>query len=84
MRRLERVRVHPRPSGTGERPVLVRACSGTVLGVSVLVAVLGTPAGADQAVTGFTRVRWVVAGVTVLAALTAAGMTVRTTPATPP
>jgi hypothetical protein len=71
----------PGRTATGSAVVTMSRQIGTVLGVSVLMAVLGTPAGADQGLTVFTHARWVIAGVTVLAALAAAGMTVRATPA---
>jgi hypothetical protein len=54
---------------------------GIVLGVSMLIAVLGTPAGAHQAQAAFVHGWWTIAGVSLLGALTALGMTPRPAPA---
>jgi hypothetical protein len=67
-------------SATGSAVVNMSRQIGTVVGVSVLVAVLGHPSGYEQAHVAFQRVWIVVAISTVLAAAAAIGMTPRSEP----
>ena len=48
---------------------------GLVLGVALFVAVVGTPVGFEQVHTAFQHAWWVLAGVALLAAISAHGMT---------
>jgi hypothetical protein len=48
---------------------------GLVLGVSLLVAVLGTPSGRDAVLAAFQSAWWAIAGVSAVAAVTATRIT---------
>src|SRR4051794_15229526 len=66
-------------SATGSAVINMSRQVGTVLGVSVLVALLGSPVGYPAVHDAFQRVWLAVAVTTVAAALAAVGMTPRTT-----
>ncbi|MCW2888913.1 MAG: hypothetical protein QOE54_6194 [Streptosporangiaceae bacterium] len=67
----------PHRFATGSAVVSMGRQIGTVLGVSLLVAVLGSPHGYPATHTAFERTWLVTTGFMVVAALTAAGMTTR-------
>ncbi|SDO61566.1 drug resistance transporter, EmrB/QacA subfamily [Klenkia soli] len=67
----------PARAATGSAVVNMSRQIGTALGVSLVVAVLGTPVGFDAARTAFRYTWWALAAVAVLAALAAPGMTPR-------
>ncbi|MEE4023894.1 MFS transporter [Gordonia sp. PKS22-38] len=68
----------PHQSATGSAVVNMSRQIGMALGVSVLVAILGSPIGYDAAHHVFVQAWWVLGGVAVLGAVAALGMTPRT------
>ncbi len=70
----------PARAATGSAVVNMNRQIGTALGVSLVVALLGTPVGYSAAHSAFQHVWWALAAVAVLAALAAPGMTPRRAP----
>jgi EmrB/QacA subfamily drug resistance transporter len=70
----------PDRSATGSAIINMSRQVGTVLGVSVLVALLGAPVGWAATHTAFDHVRYALVAASVLAAACAIGMTPRTVP----
>jgi EmrB/QacA subfamily drug resistance transporter len=67
----------PARAATGSAIVNMSRQVGSVLGVSILVALLGTPVGYPALNAGFDSVRWAMCLACVLAAVAAVGMTPR-------
>ncbi|MGU3291302.1 MFS transporter [Williamsia sp. M5A3_1d] len=67
----------PTQAATGSAVVNMSRQIGTALGVSIIVAVIGTPVGYAAAHTSFTHAWWTLAAIAVLAAVVAPGMTPR-------
>jgi EmrB/QacA subfamily drug resistance transporter len=67
----------PAEAATGSGVISMNRQIGTAIGVSLIVAVLGTPADFAAAHTAFRHAWWALAAVTVLAAVAATGMTPR-------
>lgn len=74
----------PARAATGSAVVNMSRQVGTVLGVSVLVALLGSPVGYTAVHGAFDHVRWAMVLACALAATTAIGMTPRSRAATAP
>ena len=68
----------PARAATGSAVVNMSRQIGSVLGVSILIALLGTPVGYPALHAAFDDVRWTLAGASLLAACAAVGMTART------
>ena len=73
----------PARAATGSAIVNMSRQVGTVLGVSVLVALLGSPIGYPAVHGAFDHVRWAMVIACVIAAAAATGMTPRSSGATP-
>lgn len=67
----------PQRTATGSAVVNMSRQVGTVLGVSALVAILGSPVGYEAVHRAYVEARWVVAVVCVVGAVAALGMTPR-------